>query len=273
MKYKYYSAAFIIMVALSVILSHYDRVGEDNEDTVIRAGSGYSSDVSAMHNTDASIMNIKYRRNGIEAEYPQIISGGSEDERKKWNQIINDDFQKILKIYSFQPFSGPTPVPADRIPVILRITYELKRNDDSFISILYKANYNSPYSAHPTELVYTTNIDKSNGSRISLSNIVKINDKFAEDFKHWDVIPFQGENEELQNAVQDYVINMSEEDLLKGFETADIIGSGNHWGVYSYLSGEHLGISLGVPNYIGDHAEFEQEYDKLKEYLRLQSLH
>ena len=219
--------------------------------------------------TGDGISNVPYKKDGIEAGYPKLISGGSEEELKKWNQMIYEDFNKILDIYSFNPFPELTPVPTNLIPTILKIDYKVKLNNDKLISILYNAAYNSKYSAHPTDLVYTTNINKEKNERLKLPDIIKVNQAFVKDFRTWDFIFAEPDNEELNKAIKDYVSSLSDEDLLMGFQTADIIGSGNLWGIYSYLTPDRLGISLGVPNYIGDHVEFEREYSKIKDYLKL----
>lgn len=206
---------------------------------------------------------IKYSKNGIEAVYPQLISGADEGTLKKWNQIIERDFNKLLDLYSFSPFPELTPEPGSRMPVILIINYEMKLNDNKWISILYHAAYNSKYSAHPTELVYTTNISKGNNERLKLTDIIEVNEAFVKDFRNWDFISPEPDNTEMNKAIKDYIDSLSDEDLLKGFQTADTIGSGNLWGIYSYQTPDRLGISLEVPNYIGDHVEFEREYSKI----------
>ena len=33
------------------------------------------------------------------------------------------------------------------------------------------------------------------------------------------------------------------------------------------MTTDSLGISIGVPNYLGDHVEFEMDYNTLKPYL------
>lgn len=212
------------------------------------------------------ITEAKYQKDGIEASYPVFIYGADEEKLKKWNQIILQDFQKILQIYAFNPFPELTPNPTN-IPKILTIDYDIKLNNDQFISILYRASFNSPYSAHPTELVYTTNIDKTRDKRIRLSDIIKINSDFVKAFRTWDFIAAEEGNKEYNQAIADYIANLSDEDLMMGFLNADQIGSENLWGVFSYLTSERLGISIAVPNYIGDHVEFERDISGLTDYL------
>ena len=208
-----------------------------------------------------------YHKDGIEAKYPQFVAGNNEEKRKEWNKIISADFNKILQIYSFNPFPELTPTPTGVEPVILRINYVIKSNNNEVISIFYTAAFNSPYSAHPTDLVYTTNIDKAKKQRLKLKDLVSLNDDFVKNFREWDFISVEEGNDELNQAIRDYMSNMSDEDLLLGFKTADQIGSENLWGIYTYLTTNRLGISVSVPNYIGDHVEFEREFSELEEFL------
>jgi hypothetical protein len=211
---------------------------------------------------------ISYQKDGIKAEYPEIISGGSEANMKLWNQIISSDFEKILKIYSFRPIPGPTPGPSAEVPVILQLTYEAKLNNDRFTSILYHAAFSSEYSAHPTDLVYTTNLDKEKSSRLKLSDIIRIDENFVKNFRTWDIASPKDLKEEVKQGIKDYMASLTDGDLLMGMNAADIIGSGNLWDMYFYLTPDSLGISIGVPNYLGDHVEFEKEFSGLKEFIK-----
>lgn len=268
MKYKHTAVIFVLMIALSIIISKayrpvFEVVNTGAEKHILR---GEGKDQNKWI-TD-QVNNISYKKNGIEAEYPMLISGGTEEELKQWNQLIEEDFQKILSIYSFNPNKQLTPLPADQIPVYLKIKYKIKRNDSEYISILYTADFNSPYSAHPTELVYTTNIRKPDSRRIRLPDIIKVDQEFIQDFRTWGFLPMTENNEEINKAIKDYVSNISDEELLTGLQASDIIGTGNAWGIFSYLTDDSLGISLGVPNYIGDHVEFEMNYSELKRFLK-----
>lgn len=209
----------------------------------------------------------QYYKDGIEVYYPRFIAGGSESKINKWNEIINKDLNKILHIYSFNPFPDVSPNQPDTVPTILILGYEVKLNNDRFASFFYTAAFTGKYTAHPTNLVYTTNIDKSKDERLRLPDYINLNEDFVKNFRTWDPIPFEEGNEELDQAIADYINNMSDEDLLLGMKAADQIGSKNVWDIFSYLTPERIGISMGVPNYAGDHVEFEQAYTELEEFI------
>ena len=232
-------------------------------------------EVSLLRQVNASkdsstglIETVEYREDGITAAYPRVLSGESEESVKQWNQLIKKDFDKILQIYSFHPFPGPTPQPPGTVPGLLDLSYELKEDSKELLSILYHADYNSSYSAHPSNLVYTTNIDKKKNQRLRLGDVVRLDDAFVKEFRTWKISSAIEDSKEIDKAIYDYIGNITDEELLQGFRAADLIGSGNSWGIYSYQVGSRLGISIGVPNYAGDHAEFEKPLSQLKDFLK-----
>lgn len=233
--------------------------------------SKYETRLMEVSSEDGSIIpiqNVVYHKDGIDAVYPEIVSGGSAAMRKEWNQIIREDFDKIIQIYSFQPFPGPTPPSTGVEPTLLTVSYDIKGVTDAWLSILYLADYSSIYAAHPSNLIYTTNIDTRQSRRVRLSDIVDLNEAFVEEFRTWKLVDRSEDTNEIQEVIYDYINHISDEELLTGFRAADRIGSNNPWGIYSYLTDDSIGISIEVPNYAGDHAEFEKPLALLDQYLK-----
>lgn len=210
---------------------------------------------------------VHYKKDGVDVLYPLFVAGGSKEEMRSWNKIIDQDIRKILDLYSFNPLPGTKRNSSTEQTTILNITYDVKAADATKFSVLYRAAYNSKYVAHPTELVYTTNIDLKNSKRIKLSDIIKLDEAFVQDFRKWNFITYEQGNEELNQAIRDYMDGLTDTELLAGFKTADIIGAENYLGMYSYLTPGKLGISVSVANYLGDHVEFVREYEGLSEFL------
>ncbi len=233
---------------------------------------GYKKEVTIVTSSNSTdekeISSTYYKKNGVVARYPTFVSGGTEMAISEWNRLISEDFKRILDIYSFQPFPELTQAPTDSVPTILNINYELMDNNSALFSVLYRAAFHSSFSAYPTELVYTTNIDKEKNTKLQLKDAVKLDKEFVENFRTWDFILFENDNEELRKAVKDYLAGLSDEELLRGFSQADQINSKNSYGIFSYYKPNSLGISLSVPHYIGDHVEFERDYSKLEKYLK-----
>lgn len=210
---------------------------------------------------------VQYHTEGIEAYYPQIISGASPQKIKIWNEIITDDFNKILQLYSYDPYPENIKLPFDVPTANLTINYEVMLLNNQFFSIIYTATFINPYSAHPTELVYTTNIDTKKDIRLTLSDLILLNLDFVNSLKDWNFTTADPNNVEWNQAIKDIIKNLSDEFLLQGLEAADQIGSGNPLGIYTFLTPNKLSISISVPNFVGDHVEFEKDYSELRDYL------
>ncbi|HKM00089.1 MAG TPA: hypothetical protein VJZ06_09285, partial [Mobilitalea sp.] len=162
---------FYILI-LIIAMSNYFR-----EEKVITVSELYTSyQIEQQH----------YNKNGIEVDFPYFVSGADKDTLVEWNRIIAKDLKKILDIYSFNPFPMAVPSPTGTIPVILTVKNVIKKVGDQYFSVFYTAAYNSKYSAHPTELVYTTNIDLKAANRIALSDLVRIDEEFVRDFRNWE---------------------------------------------------------------------------------------
>lgn len=218
---------------------------------------------------EEEIESIDYVRDGIRAAYPRLAPVSGNESLIRLNDLILKDFNKILQIYEFNPLAGVEQAPADeaRVPTVLNITYRVTLNNPMYTSIYYLASYNSPFAAHPTDLVYTTNIDRAKERRIVLSDIIKIDMDFVNNFRSWKLVNDEQYPDYIKQGIKDYISAVSNEDLLSGMMAADIIGSGNLLGIFTYLTDDSLVISIGLPNYLGDHAEYEMDYSSLRPYL------
>lgn len=196
-----------------------------------------------------------FRNNGTVVSYPFIVSGDSERKIDSLNEIILGDVNKILDIYSADAFASPAGesdfFPADT----LHIRYDIMRNDAFYLSIFYTADFYSPYGAYPTQMVYTTNIDLQNERRIKLSDITPVDDGFINDILSGTPV---NTDPKYIRGIQDYFLGLGRETLRRGFNSADIIGPDNVLGIFSYLKPGILGISISLPIYLGNHAEYEK---------------
>lgn len=199
-----------------------------------------------------------FQRNGTYVAYPTIVSQAHSEKADVWNDIILQDIASILNIYSDYILAALPEGKNLYRQETLRISYDIKRNDSRYLSIFYTADFYSPYAAYPTQMIYTTNIDKEADRRVKLSDFITNVKTLADDINSWEIIPKDYENKEYPQAVREYIIGLGKEILYMGFESADIIGSDNYLGIYSYLTPDKLGISISVPNYLGDHVEYER---------------
>ena len=83
---------------------------------------------SPISSTDGlyQINKITYRMDHIDASYPQVVSGATQENINEWNDIILSDFNKILDLYSYQPYpelsNGPTQAKTSNLTIDYTIT-------------------------------------------------------------------------------------------------------------------------------------------------------
>lgn len=198
------------------------------------------------------------QRNRTYVAYPSLVAETKSEKIDAWNNIILQDIGRILNIYSAYIFSSPKEVGNLYLPDTLHITYDIKRNDNKYLSILYTANFYSPYAAYPTQMIYSTNIDKVSDKRIKLSDIILVDKSLVDDITSWDMVTQNNDNIDYHKAVIDYLNGLGKEVLYMGFKSADILGPDNYLDIYSYLTSDKLGVSISMPHYLGDHVEFER---------------
>lgn len=199
-----------------------------------------------------------FQNNGTYVSYPVIISGDSEENLNVLNEIIIGDVNKILSLYDVYKALPPAGGKDLFLGNTLNMGYEIKRNDEDYLSIFYTADFFSPYGAYPTQSVYTTNIDLQNLKRLKLADITAVNDTLLNEFLSWQPV---GVNPQYIQGIRDYIEGLGAGTLKAGFASADIIGPENILGIFSYLKPDRIGISISLPIYLGNHAEFEKEYE------------
>lgn len=219
-------------------------------------------DMDEIRGNEYRIEERIYKGMGIYASYPIFVSIEGKERQDILNNIILEDINKILSLYSGYAFTQPAKEEDLYKSDILYINYEIMRKDEHYLSILYKADFFSPYAAHPTQLIYTTNIDLKNNRRIQLSDIIEVNRYLIENFTLWRLVTKEGDKGEYLQAINDYISGLGKEILWMGFKKADIIGPDNYLEIFSYLRPDTIGISISVPNYLGDHVEFERAISK-----------
>jgi len=195
-----------------------------------------------------------YQDNGVYVSYPQAVSDTGKSRTDLINGIILADINRFLNLYSKDVIAPPAAGSGLFLRDTLHIGYEIMRNDDRILSIFYTADFYSPYAPHPTQLIFSTNIDLINNRRLKLSDILQVDDVLPDEFLFWEPVG----NGQYINEIRDYIRGLGKEVLRSGFGSADIIGSMNRLGIFSYLKPNRIGISISVPNYLGDHAEFEK---------------
>ncbi|CRZ34627.1 hypothetical protein DFR55_101393 [Herbinix hemicellulosilytica] len=197
-----------------------------------------------------------FQNNGTYASYPFVISGGSKEERDALNKVILGDINKILSLYSADAFLPPAKDTDLFLRDTLHIGYVIMRNDETYLSIFYTADFFSPYGAYPTQMIYTTNIDLKNIKRLKLQDLITVDVNFIDKVLSGNPVNV---NPDYIRGIKDYFQGLGMDVINRGFAFADIIGPGNFLGIFSYIKPDVIGISISVPNYLGNHVEYEIE--------------
>ena len=184
-----------------------------------------------------------YTKGDITIRYPQITGLG--DMEDQINTLLKDD---------------ATAVAAEGGAV--DVDYTVTWAGPHLLSVGYSGLRNGEGSAYPNNLFYTTNVDIASGTKVRLSDVVTIDAGFIEEYKTGAFVPQEPGFLEAEESIRE---NAAGYDLNQAFAGADKgYGAENSDYCFSYFTGDALGISIGVPHAVGDHAEFEIGYPDLQ---------
>ena len=214
-----------------------------------------SSFDSQMADSFPIISNQKTLNNKIFIEYPQfIILEGDLNTKKieKINKLISDQIFEELGAY----YSDITE------NITINISYKTNYKTSDVFSIQYQGVGYIVDAPYPKHFFFTTNIDLNTGERICLNDFIDIDDDFTKQFQKRSIL--QSENYQLKEWVFENWKSMQTIELEKLLSQADQRGKG----IFTYFTPTTLGVSIAVPHALGDHIEFEIEYQWLSEYVR-----
>ena len=159
-----------------------------------------------------------------------------------------DEINKMVKEYALTILDKYK----DERQVTLDINSTVKYLSDDFLSIVFDGYSYVDDAPYPVSEFYSLNIDLAEMKRVGISDVVRIdNDLFAliENGK------FAAVNPEQKAILDDY----DQQQLLADLADADY----GDKGIYSYFTKDAVGISLSTLHVLGDHAEFECNYDDI----------
>jgi|GEM_PF-800447 len=191
-----------------------------------------------------------YSDKDIKISYPQISNLDDTDKEKTINEMIKVEALKVLSSYD------------DVSTLTLNVDYSIKWSGENLLSIQYIGSGYVENGAYPNNIFYTTNIDINKGVKIKLKDLFNIDEEFIQKFKEGKYTIFDSELD-VENEARKEVDKFSNTELVDFFNNADDIILGNELSVFSYFTKDSLGISVSVPHAIGDHAEFEINYQDI----------
>jgi|GEM_PF-616186 len=212
---------------------------------------------STQTTIDYKLTKNVYKAKNVTVNYPQITNLGDDNKQKLLNEIIKND--------ALEGFSKGAD---DNLT--LEINYNIPLEASNFLSIQYYGLSTIKGAAYPTNQFYTTNIDIKNGKKLKLADIIKIDDNFVKSFRNGSYVALEPGNSELKAAVNQYINNISNQDLIKYFKQADSRKiEENPSTTYSYLTNDSIVISINVPHAIGDHVEYKIKSTDIQNNIKI----
>jgi len=206
---------------------------ESAENEIREKKESQNKDDRIESNNPNNFMTKHYTKGKIEVEYPEISNGYS-DKLNKINSIIAKDASYIFEKGSYEGATG-------------EIKYDIPFISDEIVSITYQGLISKRSYAYPTYLFYSTNVNIQTGEKLTLGDLVTIDEAFIQEFRQGEII--SSSSSEQYNTLKKYISNLSDEELLNSFLKADKIGSSN---VFTYLTDDSIVVILDVIHVLGD---------------------
>lgn len=232
-------------------------VGKDSATPVSSAGQASTaiSSASAKPAGDASTAGIKYDLSkvtytdqDVKINYPQINNLSDGGKQQKINELLKTSALEVLNDYQDSLSS-----------LRLDMDYQIKYQGADFLSIEYLGLATVKGTAHPNNLIQTTNIDLQNGKLLALSDVVTVNDSLVKEVKAGQYKPY-GPDLDLEAAG-------ALKDVLDGITGQDLLESLKQQTAKYYLTKNSLGVSIETSHAVGDHLELEMPYSSLNDLL------
>lgn len=254
---------FYLILGVALFISLFISCGQENENNKTLNGGPENVNNSAKvieetpiitdtpkglkYEVTSDLYTLKDDNNDIEIEYPVLQVLDDKDLENKINNLIIEEALKVIDNYDYE----------DRGHLDLEISYQIALENPFLMSIQYEGLAYIEKSAHPNKLFYTRNVDLVTGDILKLFDFVSIEDDFINLFIDgaFDYVgPLDSKPE------YDYFPSL--ESMRNQFENADIIGS-----VFTYLTKDHLGISIEAPYVVGGYGLFEIEYQAISDFI------
>lgn len=203
------------------------------------------------------VVDAKYVDKEIRIKYPQITNLGDDNRQKQINEILKAEALSVLGFYE-----GSNDVSLD-------ITFKIPWQSQRVLSVQYSGVGNAKGAAYPLSFLYTANINIDNGSKLTLNDLVKIDNNLVNGFRSFKVS--DPETNQASASAFDYVLNTyTVEDLIRYFEGADSSYKNSAF-TFSYLTKDAIGISIEVPHAVSDHLEVELKYADIKNNIKAEN--
>lgn len=186
----------------------------------------------------ANFVKKQYTKGKIKVDYPQLANENFE-QAEKINEVIARDATYFFENGLYEGYSSD-------------IKYETTFLDEEFASFLYQGLLTSPNQSYPINLFYSTIVNMQTGEKVTLSDLVTVDEAFVDKFKQGKIL--SGESDEYINEVKKYISSLGDEELLNVLSKADNKESSS---AFTYLTEDSIVVILGVPHALGDFVQVE----------------
>jgi uncharacterized protein YceK len=202
-----------------------------------------------------SITTATFSQDNIKIQYPQIHGLGDNSKEKIINDLIKNDVlnSQVEAPIKYYQDSGDT-----KVNLTLDLKYQVKMNTNELLSVIYTGYSNIQGSAHPTNDIYTINMDVKNATKLKLSDFTTIDANLAEKIKQSTSVT----NDAVKGGMDKNVLitaikSMDDETLIQGLKDQEAYNT-------FYVTPDSLVVSVDVAHAIGDYAlvELPGQYTK-----------
>lgn len=237
----------ILMLTFSVLLvscSINKNNEQQNETQALPKTTKHNNQIPSPSSSILTyeITKVDYNDKDVKISYPQISNLNDKDKEKQINEIIKSESLKVLSTYG-----------GDVDNLTLDVDYIIKWKGANLLSIQYIGSGYVEDEAYPNNILYTTNIDINKGTKIKLIDVINIDESFIQKFKEGRYTAFDLQLN-VENESKSEINKYSNTELVEYFNKADVINIENELSVFSYFTKDSLGLSVSVPNAIGDYA-------------------
>lgn len=203
-------------------------VGENQE-----TATNDKNDESKGLYKENSFTSKQYTKGNIKVSYPQLANEDS-DKANKINSVITKAASYYFENDYYEGYTG-------------EIKYYIPFVNDEFVSIAYEGLLTSPSNSYPINLSYSTLVNMQTGEKVSLSDLVNLDDSFVQAFKQGGIVTDQ--SSEYKQEIKKYIASLDNQDLLKKFLEADKM---NFPEVFVYVTEDSIVVTIAVVHALGD---------------------
>ncbi|WNF23402.1 hypothetical protein [Mesobacillus jeotgali] len=180
----------------------------------------------------------QYTKGEIKVDYPQIANPDFV-QAENINEVIVRGATYFFENGLYEGYTG-------------EIKFETTFQDEEVASFLYQGLLTSTNQMYPINLSYSTIVNLQTGEKVTLSDLVTVDEAFVDKFKQGKIL--SDESEEYSNEVKNYISSLGNEQLLNELSKADNMDSSS---AFTYVTDDSIVVILGVPHALGDFVQVE----------------